>query len=54
MRGSKRQGTRANKRQVQAIGLSPIRLGVIERGWERVFGVGNECRVLGLSLWTWK
>ena len=51
MRGSKRQGTRANKRQVQEIGLSPIGSGVIECGQKWVFGVGNECRVLRLSLW---
>ena len=37
MRGNKRQGTRANERKVQAIGLSPIGSGVIERDWEWAF-----------------
>ena len=37
MRGNERQGTRANERKVQVVGLSPIGSGVIERDWEQVF-----------------
>ena len=37
MRGNERQGTRANERKVQAVGLSPIGSGVIEHDRKQVF-----------------
>ena len=37
MRGNERQGTRANERKVQVVGLSLIGSGVIERDREWVF-----------------
>ena len=37
MRGNERQGTRANKRKVQVVGLSPIGSGVIKHDRERAF-----------------